>query len=378
MSKKYASISLLDRYLITRLMPNLILAISICTILSELIGISFEQVKFVALEGLPLKITALVHLLKLPAFFTLSLPLSILMATIITYSQLAKDNEIVAFQSQGISLFRLFWSPVAIALCLAMVMFLVGEFVVPQANYQTAIILETEWGVDRTQLAKYNKQEIIYQQFSGDRAEGTLEYLFFAERFDGKRMHGITLLDYQHQQLDKIITAKIGQWQQSQQHWQLLDGTQIIVSGKRRATTRQDFSHLALPLTKDILDYANHHRDNREMSILALYRRLEIISNTNHQNNIRQLQISIQERYALPASCIAFALLGTTLGIVTAKKVKSAALTISAIAIFLYFATQFMATSLTASGILPVFLGVWLPNILSLLLVFYGAKTQRI
>ncbi|GAB4534084.1 MAG: hypothetical protein Tsb0014_20040 [Pleurocapsa sp.] len=42
-------------------------------------------------------------------------------------------------------------------------MFIFHEFIVPAANYEAAMILENEWNVDRTQLAKYNKQEIIYQ-----------------------------------------------------------------------------------------------------------------------------------------------------------------------------------------------------------------------
>ena len=366
--RKYGSIPLLDRYLITQLIPNLIFAIAICTILSELIGISFEQVKFVAIEGLPLSIMAQVHLLKLPAFLSLSLPLSLLMATIITYSKLSANREIIALQSYGISLYRLLLSPTAIALCLAAFMFALNEFVVPSANYQTAIILETEWGVDRTQLAKYNKQEIVYQKFTDNKTEPTLEYLFFADRFDGN-MRGITLLKYQNKQLQKIITAKTARWQERQQHWQLFNGNRLIINADGNFDAI-DFKCLSLPLTKDIFNYANHHRDNREMSIFELYERLNIISNTNNQKDILQLQISIKERYALPFSCVVFALLGTVLGIVTTKT-KSASLTISAIAIFLYYAVQFIAISLTTSEILLVFWGVWLPNILGLLLVIY-------
>ena len=370
--RKYGSISLLDRYLITQLIPNLIFAIAICTILSELIGISFEQIKFVAIEGLPLSIMARVHLLKLPAFLSLSLPLSLLMATIITYGKLSANREIIALQSYGINLYRLLLSPTAIALCLAAFMFALNEFVVPSANYQTAIILETEWGVDRTQLAKYNKQEIVYQKFTDNKTEPTLKYLFFADRFDGKYMRGITLLKYQNKQLQKIVTAKTARWQEKQQHWQLFNGDRVIINADGNFDA-MDFKYLSLPLTKDIFNYANHHRDNREMSIFELYERLNIISNTNNQKDILQLQISIQERYALPFCCIVFALLGTVLGILT-RKTKSAGLTISASVIFLYYAVQFIATSLTTSEILSVFWGVWLPNILGLLLVIYLIK----
>ena len=284
MRKNNCPITLLDRYLISQLIPNLIFAIAICTILSELIGISFEQAKFVATEGLPINMTAQIHYLKLPAFLALSLPLSILMATIVTYSKLSANNEIVAMQSSGIGLYRLFAPTMAIALVITLLMFILSETIVPVANYQAALILEKEWQVDRTLLAKYNKREIVYQKFTEDKIKPRLEFLFFADRFDGKNMIDVTLLSYRDSQLQKIITAEIARWSDRQQQWQLSQGWQNTINADGFYIETQDFDRLALKLTRDILDYANHHRDYREMNILELYHRLEIISHTN--NNI--------------------------------------------------------------------------------------------
>ncbi|GAB4534082.1 MAG: hypothetical protein Tsb0014_20030 [Pleurocapsa sp.] len=107
MRKISLKIALIDRYIISQLIPPLIFAVAICTIVGELIGITFEQVKFVTSDGLSVAIAAYVHLLKLPAFISVGLPLSLLMATMITYSQLSARNEIIALQSYGVSLFRL-------------------------------------------------------------------------------------------------------------------------------------------------------------------------------------------------------------------------------------------------------------------------------
>ena len=368
MRKKQNAIALLDRYIIAQFIPTLIFSLAICTILSELIGISFEQVKFVATEGLPMDIAAQIHYLKLPAFLSLSLPLSVLMATIITYGKLSATNEIIALQSYGVSLYRLITSTIAIALILTMLMFALNEVIVPGANYQAAMVLEQEWQVDRTQLAKYNKREIIYQKFTEHTKKSRLKFLFFADRFNGMNMENITLLRYQNSQLAEIITAKTAKWDEQKKSWQLLNGHQDIIGNSSFYIQSKDFEQLWLKLTKDILNYANHHRDFREMNILELYQRLNIINNTNNQKLIRQLKITIQERYALPSSCIVFAFLGAILGITTGRKAKSSSLAIAAISIFIYYAIQFISTTLTTSGFLPVVSGVWLPNLSGLLL----------
>ena len=374
LNKLYPNISLVDRYIINQLIPSFVFALAICTILGELIGITFEQVKFVANYDLPVAIAARVHYLKLPAFISLGLPFALLMATIITYGQLSAKSEIVALHSFGISLYRLLVPTIAIALLMTLVMFVFQEFVVPPANYQAAMILEKEWGVDRTQLAKYNKREIIYQEF--EKNNSNLKLLFIADRFNGKQMQGVTLLKYQQQKLTEIITSQAARWDEKKQLWQLFSGRQIALDSHSGYAQTNNFEVLPYKLSKNILDYANHHRDRREMNIVELYRRLEIIKNTADFNKIRQLKISIQERYALPFSCLIFAFLGCTLGtsVTTESKSKSNSFGIAILAIFTYYSSQFLSASLSVTGIITVFWGAWLPNLLGLAFGFYLLK----
>lgn len=86
-----------------------------CSIVGELIGISFEQVRFVVEQELPIAIAVYVHWLKLPAFISIALPFALLMATIITYTKLSTNHEIIAMQTFGISLYRLVIPVLAIA-----------------------------------------------------------------------------------------------------------------------------------------------------------------------------------------------------------------------------------------------------------------------
>jgi len=77
-----------------------------------------------------------------------------------------------------------------------------------------------------------------------------------------------------------------------------------------------------------------------------------------------RLKIDIQQRYALPFSCVVFAIFGSALA---CTRIKINSLTLALIAIGLYQIVQFLSVSFAISGVLPIFFGVWLPNILGLL-----------
>lgn len=368
----------LDRYLIAEYIPNLIFALVLCTILSELIGISFEQIKFLVTDDLPIMVAVWIHYLKLPAFIVLSLPLSILMGTIVTYANLSAKQELVALQSAGISWYRLIAPTLVVSLAIAVLMFALQEFVVPPANYQAAIVLEREWGVDRTQLAKYHKRDIVYQKFTDDAIAPSLEFLFFANLFDGQQLQEIILLQYHNHRLKTITTAKIARWNEERQLWQLLLGQKYIIDENGFYQDIQNFQRLPVKLSRDILDYASRYRDLREMNLRELYRRMDILHRTNDRQNLRELKVTIQERYAHPFSCIALSCLGATLGSIAGKNSKLHSFTLAAIAIFIYYAAQFLATVLSTSGALPVVIALWLPNAIALFLAYYYQQVPDI
>ncbi|MGB3653664.1 MAG: LptF/LptG family permease [Rivularia sp. (in: cyanobacteria)] len=95
--------------------------------------------------------------------FICAVPFAFLIATIIIYTKLSNKNEIIALQSVGISLYRLIIPALAIAIIFAIIMFVFQELIIPRANYQAAMVLDQQLNIDRTQLSKYNKKEIIYQ-----------------------------------------------------------------------------------------------------------------------------------------------------------------------------------------------------------------------
>jgi lipopolysaccharide export system permease protein len=359
-------IPLIDRYLIQQLIPPWMLSLSLCSILGEVIGISFEQVKFITERDFS-PLTALqVHLLKFPAFLSLGLPFSLLMATIITYSKLAENNELTALKSCGISLLRLITPSLIFSSILTIFMFYLNTTIIPPANYRAAMMIENEFQIERSNLQKYHQKNIIYQEFATVHQSRLLKRLIIGDRFDGKKLEGLTLLEYQQGHLHTITTANSAVWHPPAQSWILADGSQQIIHHQNQQPQIKHFKYLALPIEQNLLDYVRNYRDNREMNLRELYQWLDVLQGSNDQQKIRQLQINIQERYAFPGSCVVFALLGGILGCNYSSKINRISLAITII--MSYQGIQFITTSLCVTGAIPITLGVWLPNIIGLVL----------
>ena len=138
-----------------------------------------------------------------------------------------------------------------------------------------------------------------------------------------------------------------------------------------------DFNQLSLKLTKNLLNYVDHHRDIREMNIIDLYRRLVIMKYTGNKKQFRALKISIHERYAEAFSCITFAFLGSVLGINYKIKDRRNSLSVALIVIFIYYSIRFLSTAMAASEAISIFWGVWFPNLLSLVIGYFILKRTQ-
>jgi lipopolysaccharide export system permease protein len=359
-------IPLIDRYLIQQLIPPWLLSLSLCSILGEVIGISFEQVKFITERDFSLLAALQVHLLKFPAFLSLGLPFSLLMATVITYSKLVENNELTALKSCGVSLLRLITPALVFSSILTILMFYLNTTIVPPANYRAAMLIEQELQIERSNLQKYHQKNIIYQEFSTVHQSRSLKRLIIADRFDGKKLEGLTLLEYQRGNLHSITTANSAVWHPLAKSWVLANGSQQIIRHQNQQPQINHFQYLALPIEQNLLDYVQNYRDNREMTLSQLYQWLDVLQGSNDLQKIRQLQINIQEKYALPASCVVFALLGVILGCNYGSKINRISLAIAMI--MGYQGIQFITTSLCVTGSIPIPLGIWLPNIIGLVL----------
>jgi lipopolysaccharide export system permease protein len=135
-------LSVMDRYIASELIPPFLFGVGAFSSVGVAVGTLFDLVRKVTDAGLPFNIAIQVLLLKMPEFVSYALPMSTLLAALMTYSRLSSDSELIALRSCGVSIYRMVVPAVVLSLVVTGITFIFNELVVPAANYQAASTLE--------------------------------------------------------------------------------------------------------------------------------------------------------------------------------------------------------------------------------------------
>jgi hypothetical protein len=98
---------ILFNYIAVKIISALCVATFLCMVLGEFIGISFEQMRFLADNRISINTSILIHILAAPKFLVITLPYALLMANIVVYKELSRTSEIIALRSFGVSVRRI-------------------------------------------------------------------------------------------------------------------------------------------------------------------------------------------------------------------------------------------------------------------------------
>ncbi len=361
-------LSAMDRYVATELILPFLFGMGLFTSLVMSIGTLFDLVRKVTESGLLLAIAVKVLLLKMPAFIAFAFPMSMLLATLMAYSRLSSDSELIALRSIGVSIYRLVLPAIILSLLVTGLTFFFNDLVAPAANYQASLTLEK--ALDKAKPS-FKERNIVYPEYNqikqADGAKQTiLTRLFYAEEFDGEQMQGLTILDRSQKGVNQIVTSQSATWNIAENTWDFFNGTIYLIApdGSYRNIVR--FEHQKLALPRAPLDLTERGRDSGEMSIFQAQEYLKIVRLSGNEKKIRKLKVRIQEKMAFPFVCLVFGLLGAALGLRPRNTNRATSFGICVVLIFSYYLLSFITSSMGIWGVLSPFMAAWLPNFFGL------------
>ena len=371
----FPHISLLERYLISEITPILLFTIVIVTVVAESIGISFEQFSFLLTEQISFGTLIYLHILKLPEFIVLAVPIAILMTTIFVYNKLSITSEIIALQSCGISLYKLICPAIHLSLILSLILFIVNEGIVPISNYKAAITLEEVMNINRWDL---KSDHIVYKELANRNYEqisdkdNYLKYFFYSERFSDGKMQEVTLLIRDNRGLKVIIKSKFAEWNEGNKYWFFYNGVKSIINPDGSYGQGIKFDEIRLNLSSISRQFQldREKLDHREMNIFQIYQRLLVAKKAGDIPNLIKLQVNLQKRFTLPISCAVLAFLGTAIGINLQPRIKYNSFTVTLVILGLMKIFEAVINALIISGNIYSYV-IWLPNILATGFSFY-------
>ncbi|MFQ5600157.1 MAG: LPS export ABC transporter permease LptG [Candidatus Krumholzibacteriia bacterium] len=154
-------------------------------------------------------------LYKIPEIVRLTMPVDVMLATIITLGILGRNSEIVAFISSGVSMLRLTRPILLVAALMVAISALLAEYVVPQTN-------ERMIRIRRVEIEKREPQDARVRHAFVYRGEG--DYLYYARTFNTRKkmLADVTVYHYQHGRLLSRVDARTATWRNNM--WEFNDG----------------------------------------------------------------------------------------------------------------------------------------------------------
>jgi lipopolysaccharide export system permease protein len=293
-----------------------------------------------------------------PSFLIFTIPMALLLGTLLSFGRLSGDSEIVAFKASGTSLYQLYL-PISI---LSISAYLLTSFLVfyglPWGNrgFMSTLYLMTQ--------SKANIE--IKERVFNDLFNGLVIYIDKVP-IQGKRMEGVLICDKRAKEKVNTIFAKEGFLTSHPESQEvvltLLDGDMHRFDPKTNVYQRMKFDKydLKLEIGKAFAAWGARIRE-KEMSIDEIKRKIKAKKIIGEDTT--DLEIEFHKRYAIPFACIIFGLIGVPLGIQPHRSGRSYGFILSIFVILIYYISLTIFEVFGEKKTIPVFLAGWAPNFL--------------
>ncbi|AFZ53363.1 LptF/LptG family permease [Cyanobacterium aponinum UTEX 3222] len=362
--------SILDSYLFQELIPPFIFSVAIFSTLGVAIATLSDLSYKIVNANLPFIYALQIFFLKIPEYVAYALPISVLLTTLMTYSRLSKDSELIAFYNCGLSLYRLITPALILSLIVTGLTFIFNELIVPNANYKATTILVEQINEQRKFLLR---QDIFYPEYVNVKEKNGknnkyLKTLFYAQEFDGENMQSLTILDTEKKGLNKVIISEKGTWNNQDKVWDLFNGFIYDITKNQIKAEGKFFEKTQISLPKTPLELASKSRDPYEMNIIQSLEYIKLLRLLGDDKTVLMFQVRTAQKISFPFVCVIFGLVGSSLGSRPNNASKATSFGLCVGIVFFYYLGSFMISSLGLIGIISPLMAAWIPNFIGLLI----------
>ena len=350
-------IRILDRYIFREVILAFIFAIFAFTAVFIGSGSLFRIARYITDYGASLGAVVKIFVYGLPKIIMWTFPMSMLLATLLTFGRLSSSSEITAMKSCGIAFSRIAAPAIAIGFVVSVVAIWFNEYVVPWANtaYNNVLYFEIQKNTEMK-----SQEHIILKELQ----ENEMRRLVYARVFDAQnnRLEGVTMQEFdENGKIIHVENAESAEWQANQ--WVMHKGIIYDISDDERMHLMR-FESQILPINMSPTQIVREQKKPEELTMKELKAQIKIMQ--SQYVDTSKLETELYQRITVPMASLIFALVGVPLGLQPTRNASSMGFAMSVIIIFLYYAVMTLANALGRGNVLPPAYAVWIPNIIGL------------
>ncbi len=362
-------LTIFDKYIIKKYLTTFFFSAFLFTLLSVVIDFSEKVERFMESEASVTQIITEYYINFIPWINGILWPLFALLAVVFFTSRLAKNSEIVAALSAGMSYTRLLRPFMITACTLALVHFLGNHYFIPEGNKAFRSFDNTYINLGNLETKSENVHIFLNP-----------ESKIFIRRFrstDTSMPRGVFLELFEDGELVTLIKAERMKWLGPPSNWTLFDyqireflgDNESIVIGKGLS-----FDTTLNLLPNDFVRYNNE----REMMTSSELREYIAYENAKGLGKARTMVTELHRRNADPFTIIVLTLIGVAVASRNSRGGVGLHLSIGVTIGALYIILSRFSISFANQLSLPIGLSVWLPNIIfSIIALVLIVKAQK-
>ncbi len=348
--------SILDRYISRHVLATF--ALSVVTLsFVILIHRIMLLIDLIVTKGVGAGVVLRLFLYSLPLSLVISIPLSVMLAGIAVYGRMSVDNETVALKAAGVNPLRLQLPAIAFGIAACVCTLFISLEILPSSArvFSDLVFLMTrEKILAGLQAGTFNNDfEGLSLYFRRMAPDGSLQDVFLEDRRAAAER--------------RLVVAGQGQvafeTKELRMNLRLKDGTIHIFRPdlpNRYQLLSFGTYDMRIEVGGRLGDVAGRSRERKEMTLAEL-RRAARERRAQGLSGHRQW-VEIHRRYALPASCLFFGLIGSTLGLRIRRAGRATSLVIGLAVGLGYFALLAGGEDLGTRGHLAPVWAMWLPD----------------
>jgi LPS export ABC transporter permease LptG/LPS export ABC transporter permease LptF len=298
-----------------------------------------------------------IFLFTLPNLLKVTIPMSVLVGVLLGLSRMASDSEIIAMRASGLGIVYFVRVSAIVAVSGTLLGLANSLFLAPRANQA---ILRMEQSLETSQASYEIQPRVFYEDFKNavlyvqnvhsGAGPSNWDQVFMAD-----------VSDPASPVITTAATATVVNDGSQELMMRLRDGSRHeTVPGEPTQYNISTFVTTDLPLS--LSQTSDVHLGRLDTAIYAMP--LGTLLTRIHGRDQQRFLVELHNRFAFPTACIVLMLVGVPLGAASRRGGRSSGWVFTILLVFAYYFLSSTGIALGRQGKLPVFVAVWLANIL--------------
>ena len=300
----------------------------------------------------------LILVYSVPRFLSFVIPMSVMMAVLLTFLRLSNDHELNALKAGGISIYSLMSPVLAFSVMGMLFSFFLTIYAMPWGMIS---MKELTFRVAASHVNAGLKERTFNDSFK--------DVMLYINEIDlkKKRLIDVFIEDKRSKNIVSTIVAPkgkvFGEPDELVFHLQLYNGAinQVNLENRSAHSINFDTYDVRFDLNKTFMTSKSGPKDEDEMSLGEFWQYLRTTEKKDEQ--YYTTLIELHKKFSIPVACLALGILAVPLGVKSESAKRSGGLGLGLAFFLIYYLMLSAGQVFGEAGVYPPAIGMWMPNI---------------